>query len=119
MWDDFYSAGLTEIPHRLPQSPIFGVYSNYSSDATDFYTVTAGVRIKSEVADSELNTINIQGGSYLVFEDTGMMPQVIIRTWERIWVYFETSCEYQRCFGTDFEVYQNSDEIAIHIGVII
>ena len=119
LWRDFFSTGFAEkIPNRLPQSPVFGVYSNYASDATDFYTVTAGVSISSAVTDAKLNSINIQPGHYLVFKDKGDMPQVIIKTWERIWMYFESNPNHQRRFGTDFEVYQSADEIAIHIGII-
>ncbi|MCL9684759.1 GyrI-like domain-containing protein [Legionella maioricensis] len=119
LWNDFFSTGLAEkIPNRIPQTPVFGVYSNYALDAADFYTVTAGVRVSSEVTDLKLNTITIQTGHYLVFKDKGPMPQVIIKTWERIWTYFESNHQHQRCFGTDFEVYPGSDEIAIHIGII-
>ncbi len=119
LWGDFFSAGLAEqIPNRIPQTPVFGVYSHYASDAADFYTVTAGVRVSSEVMDSKLNTITIQTGNYLVFTDKGAMPQVIIKTWERVWNYFASNHHHQRRFGTDFEAYPSSDEIAIYIGII-
>ena len=119
LWGNFFASGMAEtIPNRLLESPIFGVYSNYDSDATNYYTLTAGVSINSKGNNPELNTVDIQKGHYLVFKDKGIMPQVLIKTWERIWVYFATNSEYKRCFNTDFEVYLNSDEIAVYIGII-
>lgn len=119
LWNQFFSTGMAEkIPNKVPDSSIFGVYSNYASDATDFYTVTAGVSVDSAIKTSELNTVSIDSGHYLVFKDKGLMPDVIIRTWERIWIYFEGHNKPKRRFGSDFEVFLSSDEIAIYIGII-
>ncbi|CEG57935.1 GyrI-like domain-containing protein [Legionella fallonii] len=118
LWDDFFSTNMANsIPYRTPNSPIFGVYSNYSSDASDFYTVTAGVNISQEMGDLEFNTVAIQSGDYLVFRDKGLIPEIVIRTWGRIWEYFADDNAPQRRFGTDFELYVSTDEIAIYIGI--
>jgi predicted transcriptional regulator YdeE len=118
LWNTFFSSKIAEsIPNRISESPIFGVYSHYASDVTDYYTLTAGVSISSPMKSPELNLVDIQQGHYLVFKDKGVMPQVLIETWKRIWVYFENNSEYTRRYSTDFEVYLSSDEIAIYIGI--
>ena len=118
LWNEFFANGMADkISNRRPESPIFGVYSNYASNETDFYTVTAGVSIEPGEINPELNVVNLEGGHYLVFKEKGMMPQIIINTWQRIWSYFADNVEYKRRFGTDFEAYLSSDEIAIYIGV--
>ncbi len=118
LWNDFFSKDLVnKIPYGMPLSPVYGVYSNYVSDASDFYTVTAGVHVSQKIANSTLNIITIQPGNYLVFRDKGPIPEIVIRTWGRIWTYFANTNVPQRCFGTDFEAYISSDEIAVYIGI--
>lgn len=121
LWDDFFSMDMkNHIPYDIPLSPTYGVYSNYASDASDFYTVTAGVNVNVQngiTTDSALNTVTIQSGNYLVFRDKGVIPEIVIRTWGRIWAYFTDSNAPQRSFATDFEMYLSADEIAIYIGI--
>src|SRR5471032_151655 len=52
MWGQFYSEGLTgRIAAQQPESPIYGVYSSYESDATGEFDVTAGVAVLEPAAD--------------------------------------------------------------------
>jgi predicted transcriptional regulator YdeE len=119
LWDNFLGSGLAEkIPNRLPETPVFGVYSNYDSDATGFYTVTAGVNIIPESNNENWDTLIIQSGTYLVFEAIGIIPQIVINTWNQIWLYFENNPKYRRNFISDFEMYLGTEEIAIYIGVV-
>ncbi len=120
LWDHFLSSELAEkIPNRLPESPVFGVYSNYESDATGFYTVTSGVSVSSESMSENWDTVIIQPGTYLVFEAKGPMTQTVINTWNQIWLYFEKNSIYRRIFTSDYEMYLGAEEIAIYIGVTI
>lgn len=109
LWQQYYS----NKPN--PNETIFGVYSDYESDANGFYSLTAGV--KSNNPDSALHTIKINSGKYLIFEGKGAMPQTVIETWGRVWEYFTEGSLHQRCFRTDFEVYSNGDDVSICIGV--
>ena len=109
LWQQFYTSELAA------NANIFGVYSNYDSDANGFYTVTAGVG--SSDAQTELSTVTIQAGNYLVFQGTGPMPAVVVETWKRVWEFFETNTEYQRNFISDFEAYNGPDQVAIYIGL--
>lgn len=116
LWTQFYSEGVTEqISKRLPNTPIFGVYSDYETDATGFYDVTVGVSV--DKSNSGFKNIVIEAGEYLVFEARGAMPDAIIQTWSYIWSYFEQHPEICRSFLTDFEAYSGPEEAHVYIGI--
>ena len=119
LWGRFFSEGVADsVPSRLDKESTFGVYSDYASDDTDFYSVTAGVKVEPAALLPELETVSVQAGDYLVFEGQGEMPQAVIETWKTIWVYFAQKPDYKRSYTTDFEQYQGGDRIAIYIGVL-
>ncbi|KTC72569.1 Transcription activator [Legionella birminghamensis] len=109
LWQDFFASELAT------ESPVFGVYSDYESDANGFYTVTAGV--SQNIPDKTLNKVLITGGKYLVFEATGPMPVTVINAWKAVWNYFEAHTAVQRKFVSDFESYSSPEQVAIHIGI--
>lgn len=109
IWQDLYA---TPWVH---ETEIYGVYSNYESDANGFYTVTAGVPDAQNKTD--LYEIIIPSGDYLVFEAEGPMPESVIKTWQQIWTYFTNTTIYQRNFLTDFEWYTGKDTVAVYIGI--
>ena len=109
LWQKFSTSDLAK------EAAIFGVYSDYESDANGLYTVTAGVA--STAIKAELSSITVHPGKYLVFKNHGPMPFAVIEAWKQVWHYFSTEPNYQRNFRSDFEAYLGSDEIAIHIGV--
>ncbi len=109
LWQQFYTSELAT------NANIFGVYSNYDSDANGPYTVTVGV--ESDYAQTQLSFVTIQAGNYLVFQGTGPMPATVIETWKRVWVFFETDTEHRRNFISDFEAYSGPDQVAIYIGL--
>jgi len=109
LWQQFYTSELAT------NANIFGVYSNYDSDANGPYTVTVGV--ESSHAQTELSVVTIQAGNYLVFQGTGPMPAVVVETWKKVWEFFETNTEYRRNFISDFEAYSDPDQVAIYIGL--
>ncbi|WGS45169.1 GyrI-like domain-containing protein [Burkholderia sp. JSH-S8] len=116
LWGQFFSSGLADnIPNRLPDTPIYGVYSAYESGATGFYDLTAGVSVNPP--DRDFKNIEIAEGKYLVFEARGPMPAAVIQTWGAIWAYFDQHPQVQRSFRSDFESYCGPDEVRIHIGV--
>jgi len=116
LWARFFSEQLmSTIPNQSPQTPVFGVYSAYESDANGQFDVTAGVSVTSRAPDVDL--VDIQEGNYLVFEAHGPMPAAVIQAWMSVWTYFQLHPEVQRSFATDFEQYRGADAVQIHIGV--
>ena len=45
------------------------------------------------------------------------MPTVVVETWKGVWEFFETNTEYRRNFISDFEVYNDSEQVTIYIGL--
>ena len=109
LWQQFYTSELAY------NTAIYGVYSDYKSDANGLYTVTAGVGFENQRA--EFGVVNIQAGQYLVFQGFGPMPLTVIETWKNIWDYFSRENKYQRTFITDFEAFKSLNEVAIYIGI--
>ena len=120
LWQRFFSEQIADIiPNRIPGSPILGVYSNYESNTEGLYTVTAGVKSENQSNSSEFCTIAVLPGNYLVFENQGVTPHIVVETWKNVWNYFESETKFTRCYKTDFEMYKGMDDIAIYIGVFV
>lgn len=113
LWAHFFGEDLFDsLPNKLPESPVYGVYSGYESDYMGAFDVTAGVAISRAQGQVEL-----QAGEYLVFSATGPMPQTVLQTWGVVWQYFQSNPNVQRSYATDFEAYIGIDMVEIHIGV--
>jgi predicted transcriptional regulator YdeE len=119
LWARFYTEGIPgKVAGQIPDSPIYGVYSDYASDLNGEYSVTAGVQVEPSATEgSDFNYVDVAGGEYFVFEGKGAMPQVVIDTWKAVWAYFSTAEERKRAYTTDFELYRGMDEVAIYISV--
>ena len=83
LWDRFFSESWE---HKLPppgaDGRVFGVYSGYASDQHGAFDVTAGVAAPADhQALQGATTVDIEAGTYLVFEAEGQMPQLVIDAW--------------------------------------
>lgn len=110
LWRQFYSSKLFRT-----NTALFSVYFDYESDASGFYTVTVGT--DHDHPSAEYSKVKIHPGNYLVFQNQGIMPSVVIETWKQIWAYFTSNPQYERNFISDFEAYIGNDEIAVYIGI--
>ena len=119
LWDRFFSQSWERtLPGRGEEGRIFGVYSGYESDEHGAFDVTAGVAVPPPVAPVPgAVQIAVQAGDYLVFHRHGTMPQMVIDAWGEVWRYFAAYPQLPRRFGTDFELYEGPDRVAIHIGI--
>ncbi|WP_027612686.1 GyrI-like domain-containing protein [Pseudomonas sp. URIL14HWK12:I6] len=116
MWGRFFGEELAEsIPGKSANSPIYGVYSAYESDASGAFDVTAGVAVNASVKDFE--SVRIEGGEYLVFEAQGPLPDAVISIWGKIWDFFAANPQIQRRYATDFEAYTGPESVSVYIGV--
>ncbi|SCK59193.1 Predicted transcriptional regulator YdeE, contains AraC-type DNA-binding domain [Variovorax sp. HW608] len=114
LWDRFFDERVYEkTPHRVDDMRLFGVYSDYETDAHGAFDITTGVAVADGPA-----SVRIEGGNYLVFSARGEMPRMVIDLWDTIWAYFEAHPEIRRCYRSDFEAYSGPNEVAIHIGVL-
>lgn len=118
LWGQFYTDGLfNKIPNKSTDSPVYGVYSDYESNEKGAYQVTAGVAVDDGLQGSEFTEVQVQAGEYLVFENSGELPQAVIDTWMQVWTFFEANPEIKRRFATDFELYLSDKDVAIYIGI--
>lgn len=101
LWGRFFGENLMgTTPHRDPADlRNFGVCSGYESDAQGAFDVTAGVAVTAGA------TVQIEAGDYLVFDDSGPMPQAVVAAWMQVWQYFEAHPEVKRSYRSDFEAY--------------
>lgn len=114
LWGRFFA----EIMPTFEQSPppLYGVYSDYESDASGEFDLLVGSDVLKEAR--EIKSVTIEAGTYLVFPAKGELPQAIIETWGQVWAYFEApSIDEKRAFKTDFELYTSETEAEIYIGV--
>ena len=116
LWGRFFATGVAEnTPRRLPDSPVYGVYSEYENGADGLYNLTAGVAV--DAAPGEGAGLEVEAGRYMVFEARGAMPQAVVGAWMEVWTYFQQHPEVVRSFRTDFEAYKGLSEAQIYIGV--
>ena len=114
LWQSFFSDVLPTL--KEPNVPMYGVYTNYESDAMGEFDVLVGVE-NLETSDS-LTSVTLAEGNYLCFESKGEMPQAVIETWGEVWAYFsDENCKEKRVYGTDFELYLSQSEAEIYIGI--
>ena len=117
LWNEFFSNNIvSKIEHKKSDSFIYGLYSDYESDMNGNYTVTAGVEINRKDM-KKYNTVLIKKGKYILFEQEGQMPDIIVDTWIKIWAYFEEHKDIKRKYISDFELYEGDKGIKIYIGV--
>ena len=121
LWGVFFADGVAnDIVNQTSNSPIYGVYHRYASDANGDYSLTAGVGVVSAaltVEDEGVETIAIAGGSYLIFTAASDAVEHIIQTWQEIWAYFTQHPELRRAYRTDFEAYLGQGQLSIYIGI--
>ena len=113
LWEEYFSKDVYKKTFDKANSDfMYGVYSDYESDASGNYKVTVGVEVTKPK-----NAIVIEDKKYLVFTKQGELPMVVVELWEEIWEYFEKNNEYERAFEIDFEKYAKEDEIEIFVSI--
>lgn len=116
LWGNFFNQNVPgKIKDKVEQSPVYGVYTNYDSDQRSTFDVIAGVKTTA-APKKEFVSTEIQGGNYLVFENKGQIPQIVMKTWLNVWNYFDEPQSITRLYTTDFEVY-GKESVAIYIAV--
>ncbi|NRD74740.1 GyrI-like domain-containing protein [Shewanella sp. VB17] len=109
LWQQFFAE---RVPRLAEGELMYGVYYDYQSDMDGEFSVLVGSRAANEV------DVSLAAGDYVKFSASGEMPQCVIGLWESVWQYFTSaSCEYQRCYLTDYEVYLDANRVEIYIGI--
>ncbi|MBY0573177.1 MAG: GyrI-like domain-containing protein [Undibacterium sp.] len=117
LWSDFFAQNLMQMmPHQSATPKMLGVYANYESDLTGAFDVIAGMAVTQAVEGYA--SVQIQAGTYQVFEFEGDMPGAVVAAWTDVWAYFASNPQITRRYGSDFEEYRDARSGAIYIGIL-
>lgn len=138
LWQKFYQ---NHVSHLAEGEDIYGVYHNYESeDLVGAFDVVASWKVENEQAegedvnllsaesilsaahDSDVVTVTIPAGKYMVFSEEGRMPNTVMNAWEKAWEYFhDSSCAHTRTYNVDFEHYIGGNleygQVDVYIGI--
>ena len=115
LWGRFWN----EVAPSFQKETCCGVYTDYESDQNGMYRISATVELEpaEEVPDG-LEVVSVPAGRYMVFRETGQMPDIVMDTWQRIWDHFEEPEQtMKRTFVGDVEVYPSDTEVVVYIGI--
>lgn len=122
LWQKFYQNHMKSLSEG---EDIYGVFHNYESDdLVGAFDVAASW--KADIDDttnaSDVVTVSIPAGKYLVFSEKGNMPNTVMNAWEKAWEYFNNpSCEHTRTYKVDFEHYIGGNleygQVDLYIGI--
>lgn len=138
LWQKFYQ---NHVSHLAEGEDIYGVYHNYESeDLVGAFDVVASWKVENEQAkgkdvnllsaesilsaahDSDVVTVTIPAGKYMVFSEEGRMPNTVMNAWEKAWEYFhDRNCEHVRTYNVDFEHYIGGNleygQVDLYVGI--
>ncbi|GKS11618.1 GyrI-like domain-containing protein [Paenibacillus chitinolyticus] len=108
LWQQFFGSDIASRPGIENPHLIYGLYTDYESDASGEYTALLGHEISEETTDgasSGLQFADVPAARYMIFETRkGPVKDVVPQLWHEIWAYFQNAAE-QRTYTGDFEVY--------------
>ena len=100
---------------------VYGVYSNYESDATGAFSAVAAYDGKKRAT---LEEVTLPSGKYLLFEaevngaDDAARTKTVIQLWTEVWEYFSKQPKYTRAFQTDFDFYNGPTHIEVYVSIL-
>ncbi len=116
---------------------VFIIYHNYESDdLVGAFDVVASWKVEDEQQEgenvlsaesvlsaahaSDVVSVTIPAGKYLVFSEEGHMPNTVMNAWEKAWEY-DRDCEHTRTYNVDFERYVDGNleygQVELYIGI--
>jgi predicted transcriptional regulator YdeE len=98
--------------------PPVGVYSDYESDASGSFQISAGREIKANAAAAApLEIVSVPAGMYLLFKSSGSLPGSVIRGWQDVWAYFARPGAPARAYTYDVEIYPDAETVEIWVAI--
>ncbi|WP_051532237.1 GyrI-like domain-containing protein [Brackiella oedipodis] len=109
------------------QKNFYGVTQAQGQEENSPYLFTAGAKEvidahELDLEDAKMAHVQVQAGTYLVFERSGRVTETAMKLWIDVWEYFNSAdCQHKRLFATDFEEYLNYHHdnmtVRLYIGV--
>ena len=121
LWQRYFSENIEEqIPNKLENGGLLGVYTDYDEEHRGHYSLIVGRQVLAvDVVPDGFTAVEIPAGHYLVFSAEGDMPATVYTMWRTIREYFSQSTTQVRAFTTDFERYNNENPNKIDIYIAI
>ncbi|MBA3751534.1 effector binding domain-containing protein [Candidatus Dependentiae bacterium] len=96
-----------KIQDRVHPGTLFGIYTEYETDLTGDYTYFVGEEVSStDSIPVGLEVLHIPLQRYMKYTtNPGAMPTVVIDAWHKIWQMTTQELGGERCYHSDFEVY--------------
>ncbi len=104
----YFSQNLSDkIPNRKKPGRTFIIYTEYESDFTGDYTCLIGEEVNSfESVPAEFNSLIIPSQTYTkITSESGPLPDIVIKTWQKIWSMTPQVLGGIRGYKADFEIY--------------
>lgn len=146
LWQKFYQ---NHVSHLAEGEDIYGIYHNYESeDLVGAFDVVASWKVESKQTEanssnegknennnvlsaenilsaahgSDVVTVSIPAGKYMVFSEEGRMPNTVMNAWEKAWTYFnDPNSEHKRNYNVDFEHYIGGNlefgQVDLYVGI--
>jgi predicted transcriptional regulator YdeE len=116
LWHRFYHEGHS----AAVAGPVYGVYTEYATDASGPYTLVVGAASDAPSPAPPFVGVQIPAGRYLAFTSQGDVPAAVVAGWQGVWEYFGRPDSPRRAYTVDFELYDPSTpyEVRICIAVI-
>ena len=121
LWQKFHQ---DHVSHLAKGKDIYGIYHNYESDDAGAFDVVACWKIDIEEGEqkqldnnyipnvSNVVTVTLPAGKYLVFSEYGNMPNTVLNAWEQVWDYFNAPrCEHTRVYDVEY------GQVDVYIGI--
>jgi predicted transcriptional regulator YdeE len=101
LWEEFFSKDISGfIPNKIGND-IINLYTDYESDHTSEYLTILGHKVSSlKNIPKGMIGKDIPKSRYALFESTGKLPEVVVRTWSEIY-----AVPLKRNYKADFDVY--------------
>lgn len=114
-----------KIANRSSPNTTYCVYSEYDSDHNGDYTYFIGEEVTEvSVAPQGMFELNIPAQDYIKFTNgPGVMPDVCISIWTKIWQMSPNELGGTRSYVADFEVYDsraidpNNTVLDVYVGI--
>jgi predicted transcriptional regulator YdeE len=118
LWHRFSVEELLNIPDPVQPEVFYGVYTDYSLNHPRQCSVIVAVEVSSiDNPPENMVGICIPAADYLVFEATQTSSSTVTQVWQQIETYFTANPHYQRAFTTDFEQYDQQQQLKIYVAI--
>lgn len=119
LWENFNNLDIKKKVLNKTNEDIYALYTDYEGNFTQPYTYFLGYSVNSlDLIPEGMSYIKIAPAKYQVFNVKGVIPNIILETWQYIW---QPHIDKKRSYITDFEIYKTSDfnnsEASIYIGI--